>query len=393
MSIDFQQVRHQVIQLGERAPQRQRYLKSLRTRAKEVLEEYADSISKLREKVENAAALNLNLRTALPVGETLNARFSNPEFPASATLLAADGSQINPDRHASVDYCLVNVGAIQLVHGSTEAPKKFIRSRLLYDEQMYTENGRITERLVALLRDLDERRFLADLAEFLPKPVITLADGPLELWIGRESDLEAKEFERSFREYLDTLDVLRKLEATTAGYIDKPRSDLFIRLLEIADLSESDLDQAGRQHRPFRGLTDVDLFNDILGPNQRSAVFKIRSRNSGKYTDELALHFFYINVGKTSEGQPYLARVEIPNWVATSTEMLDNLHAVLIHQCRILGSRPYPYLLHRSHEVAVVSQDERKQLENMIALELRRRGISPEGKSFKISHKEAWIRR
>jgi hypothetical protein len=357
------------------------------------LEENAESIPQLREKVENAATLNPNLRSALPVIEFLNARFALPELPSSVTLLAADGSQINPDRHASVDYCLVNIGAIQLIHGSSEAPKKFIKTRLLYDEQMYTENGRITERLVALMRDLDERRFLADLSENLPKPVITLADGPLELWIGRESDLEAKEFERRFREYLDALEALRKLDATTAGYIDKPRSDLIIQLLEIADLSDSDLDQAGRQHRPFRRITDTDLLQDILGPNERSAIFKIRSRDSGKYKDELALHFFYINVGKTSEGLPYLARVEIPGWVASSNEMVDNLHAVLVHQCGILGSRPYPYLLHRSHEIAVVSLDERKQLENMIALELRKRGLAPEGGSFKSAHKEAWVRR
>ena len=96
---------------------------------------------------------------------------------------------------------------------------------------------------------------------------------------------------------------------------------------------------------------------------------------AGKYADELVLHFFYLNVGR-DDGHPYLVRVEIPAWVVENTPMLDNIHAVLAHQCQILGNRAYPYLLHRSHEVAVVTQDEKRQLENMISLELRNRGVS-----------------
>ena len=73
------------------------------------------------------------------------------------------------------------------------------------------------------------------------------------------------------------------------------------------------------------------------------------------------------------EEHPYPVRVEIPAWVAEDPQMLDDIHAVLVHQCQILGSRTYPYLLHRSHEVAVVTQDEKRQLENMIALEIQKR--------------------
>ena len=73
------------------------------------------------------------------------------------------------------------------------------------------------------------------------------------------------------------------------------------------------------------------------------------------------------------EKHPYPVRVEIPTWVAVTPQMLNDLHAVLVHQSQILGNRTYPYLLHRSHEVAVVTQDEKNQLENMIALEIQRR--------------------
>ena len=53
---------------------------------------------------------------------------------------------------------------------------------------------------------------------------------------------------------------------------------------------------------------------------------------------------------------------------------LDSLQAVLVDQCRILGTRPYPYLLHRAHETAVVSLEEKEQVTQMIVLELRNAG-------------------
>ena len=38
------------------------------------------------------------------------------------------------------------------------------------------------------------------------------------------------------RKYLEVLDQLSRKEIVTAGYVDKPRSDLVIRLLELAHL-------------------------------------------------------------------------------------------------------------------------------------------------------------
>jgi len=387
MALDFQQVREQVIQMGEQAPSQAKHFRALREQALEILEENAHKNQFLREKVQTALSYNANLRCALPQNETLNQAFGLPAVPKAVTILAADGSQINPDRHASVDYCLVNVGAIQMLYGSSESPVTTVRSRLYYDDQMFTSAGRVTERLVALRRDLRERQLLAELAEDPPLPVITLTDGPLELWVGRETEPEAKEYEKHFKDYLKALRQLHQMGASAAGYIDRPRGDLLVRLLEIAQLPLGEIEKAGREYRPLRGITDADLFRDILQPGERSAVFGIQSRTAGKYADELALHFFYLNVGRDEE-HPYLVRVEIPAWVVEDTQMRNDIHAVLVHQCQILGNRTYPYLLHRSHEVAVVTQDEKQQLENMISLELRKRGISVGGVSQKQGSKD-----
>lgn len=383
MALDFQQIRAQVIEMGEKAPDRAKHFRALREQALKTLIENAQKNQFLRDKVQTALTFNSNLRCAFPKDETLNQAFQLPPLTDGITVLAADGSQINPDRHASVDYCLVNVGAIQMCYGSAISPLTTVRSRLFYDEQMYTSSGRVTERLVALRRDLRERQLLVELAVGQQLPIITLTDGPLELWVGREGEAEAKEYEQHFKDYLKALQQLHQNGISTAGYIDRPRGDLLVRLLEIAMLPLDDIDKAGRGFHPLRGIADAELFLDLLPPGERSAIFGIQSRNAGKYTAELALHFFYLNVGRDSD-HPYPVRVEIPAWVAENTQMLNDLHAVLVQQCQILGNRNYPYLLHRSHEVAVVTQDEKKQLENMIALEIQNRL----GKLSNVSQKQ-----
>ena len=374
MSLDFQQVRQQVTQLGADAPVRAERLRALREQALNTLRDRARETEILREKVRAALSFNANLRCALPGDEPLDAAFPAPPLLAEITVLAADGSQINPDRHASVDYCLVNVGLIQMRYGSPAPPAVTVRSRLIYeDAEMYTPAGRITERLVALRRDLRERQLLAELAEGQPPPLITLTDGPLELWVGREDEAEGRVYEQHFRDYLSALRKLHDLGASAAGYIDRPRGDLLVRLLEIALLPVDSLEDAGRR-RGLLGVTDADLFRQTLRAGERSAVFGIQSRNAGRYADELSLHFFYLNVGRDA-AHPYPVRVEVPRWVVDSPPMLDQIHAVLLDQCRILGTRTYPYLLHRSHEAAVVTRDEKQQVEQMITRELQRRGI------------------
>ncbi|MGB8252894.1 MAG: hypothetical protein WCF08_06735, partial [Anaerolineaceae bacterium] len=50
--------------------------------------------------------------------------------------------------------------------------------------------------------------------------------------------------------------------------------------------------------------------------------------------------------------------------------------------------RPYPYILHRAHEIAMVSYEETLELDTMIAIELKRRGIDTGSISNKQSAKD-----
>ena len=373
MSLDFKAVRNQVKEMGENAAERERRLQALREQARGLLESNANQQEAARQKVLRAArSFDPTLRCAVPTSEPLNQAFSASPQLRTATILAADGSQIEPSRHLPVDYCLINLGAIQMRTGAPEAPLTMVRTELMYAEQLYTETGTLTDAALALSRDLKERTLLAELAAEAQPPVVAFTDGPIELWGGKDADGTAS-FHDSLKAYLKSLGKLCHLNTAVAGYVDKPAANLVVRLLEVLQTPESELNGI-RTIRPLRGVRDMDLFSALLQPGERSAVFEIQSKSAVLYQDELALHFFYLNVGR--EGNPWFARVEIPAWVAKDADMLDLLQATLIGQCRVLGSRPFPYLLHRAHEAAVVTREEQEQVTHMIIMELLRRGVA-----------------
>lgn len=382
MSLNFQQVYERIREIGATAGPRQKQLDGLRQRALSLLEYYADKAAELRSKVDRARQADPSLRCALPLDGRLDASHPAPVFEKPVTLLAADGSQIAPDRHAAVLYSLVNVGALVMEIGSGKAPEVFTDSSLLYVDELYTETGILTEEAIEMRRDIAERRKLLELAPNYPAPVIALTDGPVELWGAKDGG--AEEYRRNLEIHKSILSQLQTKNVTVAGYVDKPGADLVVRLLEIATLTDEAMKDIRKQH-PLRGVSDRWLFGGILKAGHRSAVFGLQSSSRAHYTGDLALHFFYLNVG--NEKHPALVRVELPKWVADDEEKLDLLHAVLLEQCRIMGAKPYPYILHRAHEIAVVKFDEKRQVEAMLELELRKAGGEVDEGSGKQSAK------
>ncbi len=347
-----------------------------------------DKTAELRDKVERAQLTDSNIRCALPLDECLDSSTPEPlpdtdkgQYPV--TLLAADGSQILPDRHTALQYSLVNVGAIAMQPGSGKSPEVFTDSSLLFADDLYTETGMLSEEAIEQRRDIAERRKLLELVPDYPVPILALTDGPVELW-GAKNGGEG-DYRKNLEIHKSVLSQLQAKNVTVAGYVDKPGADLVVRTLEIAQLSTDDEFKNIRKLHTLRGVTDRWLFS-FLPAGSRSAVFGLQSSSRVHYTGDLALHFFYLNVGYTKH--PSLVRVEIPKWVAEEANKLNLLHAALLQQCRMMGARPYPYILHRAHEIAVVKFEEKKQVEQMLELELRRAGGEVEEGSNKQSAKD-----
>ena len=379
MPIDYQQIYTTIQEIGKGLRERRQTLEKRRADVWGLLNALNLELDLLRSLVDSAKQADPNIRCARPVDEPL---LSSQPLPASvpqASLIAADGSQILPDRHAAIQYYVINVGAIAMRIGSGASPEIFTDTELhILDE---FEDTFFSESQIALLRDVSERKKLLEVAQNYPPPVLALTEGQLELW-GAVDIENSRDFEKTLNDYLNALKEMQTQNIITSGYVDKPGANWVVRMLEIVKIPKEELRNL-RRHRPFLGVTDSWLFGKILGKHQRSAVFSLQAKSADKYKDSIAIHFFYLNVG--DEQKPVIVRVDVPLWVVHNKEALNMLHCALIEQTQIMSHKPFPYLLHRAHETAVVSMREKEQVDQMLALAIRNNG----GEMGEISGKQS----
>ncbi len=381
MPINFQQIRSAIFKFGQEAPAQAKLREENLEKALSLLDQYSQESEKLLDRIQLALFANPELRCALPTTENLNTPISVNFTDEPLILLAADGSQIIPDQHLAVQFGVINVGLMRMQPGTT--PTESIESDLLFAQDIFSEQGfLIGEELIALRRDHKERSHLLQAALEEQQTVLTLTDGPLELF--REGR-ETAEYKNLLGDYLNILTEMAQHAVLTAGYVDKPRSDLLIRTLELTLLPDDQLSEAGRI-RQLPGITDADLYGRVLQPQQRSTLLKLNSSSSKRFSGALAIHFFYLNIGRP--GRPQIARVEIPAWVLKHPANIDRIHQQLLDQCQIMGGKAYPYILHRAHEVAMVSYQERQHLLGLLQQTLLSQGLDPGDKSSKQYHKD-----
>ncbi|HPR35322.1 MAG TPA: DNA double-strand break repair nuclease NurA [Anaerolineaceae bacterium] len=331
---------------------------------KGLLNDAAANPELLRQAIEEAEQQLTNLYLAKPTSEPILTHKSLPHTPQSYTLVAADGSQIVPSRHRALQFGVVNVGLIKAQIGSGEAPEIRVETELLALDHIQTAEGTlIGEDEVALLRDLAERKIIRQaVAPGDLEPIITLTDGPLDVFY--RSTIQGDRGQEVQREVFEIDQDLRRRGVVTAGYIDKPGSAMLSRMLAIF--------QCKRQGLPLESnnrelnLSDRFILQEILRqPGERSAIFEAITRSARKPANSLPVAFFYLNVSN-DENEPCLARLEFPLWVSEVPGLVDTLHAVIYKEAQVLDSHPYPYLLHRSHELAVVKRIEADEIEVML---------------------------
>ena len=390
MQINYQEIYTQIKQVGLGAKERRKKKEEAQELAKTLLETYSSDLDFLRSKADSAKAADQNFRCAVPLDEALASHYPTPESVSQATLIAADGSQAIADRHSPVQFCVINVGAISMKPNSGETPAVEVESELFFGDAI-EENGLTTDGGVALRRDLAERSVIEKMSKGMKGSVVSFTDGTLEIFRAKDID-NANMYRNTVDKYISVLSRLQGRGIISAGYIDKPSSSLVVKLLELTQITIPEEMEKLRNAPPLKYVTDRWLFGynnklfQLLPPGHRSAVFKIQSTSEKSYKGVLELHFFYLNVG--TEGHPWPVRVEIPRWVVDDKKQLDLLHAVLVEQCRMMGSKPYPYLLHRAHETAVVKNEEKQQIEQMLSLELRRNSEDVDEGSNKQSAKD-----
>ncbi len=381
MTLEFERLTAEISQMAQATAERLSQRQAARDLSQALLDRYATDWTAVRQALAeaNEKADPKFYRSARPLDEIepLNAAIPALPPPSGATIIAADGSQIRPDRHAAYLYYLINIGGVVYHHGSGQAPDQFSIPTLHYPqadgkEDKFDDTGGT----VSIERDLAEIDTLAEKAveyRTAVPPILAILDQRLLYWpIGPAGVAE----NAAVTAWGDSMDKIRLAGALLAGYIDRPATGYVTTLLRsLQALDEPDFDwKSLGQREASWGLTDVHLFSQLLGPGQRSKLFVTVSEPNHKFAAQHQANeicFFYLNPG--GHGRQ-VARVDIPMWVAQDEEMVTAVHALVYDQCQILGD--YPYVLARADETAVVTYRDQEQLNFMIDVIMERYGIS-----------------
>ncbi|MDE2860551.1 MAG: DNA double-strand break repair nuclease NurA [Chloroflexota bacterium] len=377
MSLDLHKIAGQIADmaagLGERRAERDAHLSlaldTLSTAQSDVIEE--------------KRALSRTTFLVAGLRGSLTGRHPSPALPPAYAALAVDGSHIDVDRHLAARCYLINLGTVHIRYGEQPVAELGSEPRLFTDEQdMYLRDpgsGRtqaLEGSLLGALRAVEELRTLAALAEQSPDntPTLALIDGSLILW-----SLAGQAYQDFVRRaliddmFLPVMDRLRELARSRplalAAYVSLPRSADVVNALRLdnrrcpyeaanCDMHCGSLALGQRPCDAIAGVMDRDIFGELLGGGERSDVFATTSSIVERYYGEHEVHFYYLNSGEE------IARVEIPAWVADSTELLSLTHAGLIDQCR--KGHGYPVAISEAHEQAVVTGGDREEFRVMV---------------------------
>lgn len=316
---------------------------------------------RLQQMIEFAQSSKSSLYLAKPLQEDPLLSYPVLALPKDYTLLTTDGSQIVPNRHRPLQFGLINIGILTVSFGSGHAPEIKLISELLDYAKILREDGSFaTEDDIALVRDLRERILIRDeITPELTRPVLTITDGPLDLFY--RSDIQGKNAKAAQKEVFQLDQQMQQEGILSAGYIDKPGASMLHNMLDIFKEVEGNQDSEPNKYR----VSDRLLLGNRINPGERSAVFEIVSKHRGDASERLRVAFFYLNVS-TVKDHPWLARVEIPFWISQKPELVGLIHSALFADAQVLDSHPYPYSLHRAHELAVVKQAEYEEIENLL---------------------------
>ena len=386
MTLELGKIADQVTAMGASAAQRAEERAAIVPEILKLLREHAGD-AELRAKVD--AAIKAGWSGAVPTAEPLDAVFDPPALPERVTIVATDGSQIYPDRHSLALYYVINVGSFVLRLGTSETPITESSPIVCFDdERLYGEDEYpVSGQVINARRAVAEMAQLARLAveEAKQAPTVALSDANIALRVKQEG-IPAAEGRQLEADYIAQLDRLQSARAPLAGFVSRPGATSVVRLAQLATFALDEVaERVKNSSRPFGGLGDTPVFAALLGPGQRSAVFELASQWGKPYKDAgHAIHFFYVNAG--TPARAVIARVEVPEWVASDRQRLGLAHAAVVDQCGITGIA-YPYVLTRADELAVITTAEKANFEQMIGVEMLRHGVGQVGPSEKAATK------
>ena len=317
---------------------------------------------------------------AAGVVEGLADKHAHINSPKNYCAISVDGSHIDVDRHAPVRSYLINVGGCSLTYGSDPSARLFSQP-YLYSEAsdrggLYMANSisgtreeiAIEGPIVGFKRAVEEVKGLASTVSEVQVevPILAMLDGSLVLW-----SLSGRGYPPFIRDeilgkgLLPALDSLKEIALnrtlTLISYVSLPQSTEVVHALRFYLCPNTDVQC--RQHctvyrstqdpcNTLNGILDRHLFQELLEPGERSGLFFTNSSIVRNFYGVHWVYFYYINNGEE------IARVELPEWVATNNVLLDLSHALIMDQCR--RGNGYPAAIMEAHEQAVITGTDRE---------------------------------
>ena len=381
MTLEFDKLVPQIEKMGQFAAFRSQDIHQRGEVALDMFEAVND-LDEVWRKIELARTNDAGYRGAAPFEGMINEFHPEPALPDQAMIMAVDGSQIYPDPHASALYYLTNIGIFVFHHGGDTLSEQISDPQLFYDDADIRDAQEqiIKHAAVNARRTVQELQALAKLCferRYVEVPLIGVMDGPLLWWVGKDVP-QAEKLKQDYHDGIMHIHTTHQFmqgqgvpHASLIGYVDQHDSRFIVRLLQLLHLDDdqvrrSVLDNLGM----FEGLTDKFLCERIMLPGERSAIMIQQSPENKKYKYEVGadyeICFFYLNVGV--QEKPHIARVELPMWIARLPHAVDDIHALMLNQCRLMGS--YPYCLTRADELAAVRGHEKQHVEELVNISL-----------------------
>jgi hypothetical protein len=334
--------------------------------------------------------------------EGLNKRYPLPPHPDDFTVIAADGSHIDVDRHQSTRCYLINIGSVLLTYGSKPDARLISIPHLYSDDKdlALTPPGGGREQpiegtILGIKRSAEECEHLAGLAAALPprSTALALLDGTLILW-GLEAYPDFVTDALLYNGMLKCLDEMKKLnrdrQLALASYISFPRSTDVLNVLRLV-VCPNNVPDCDKQCPPGKvrdcdglaGVRDRDIFIDLLENGERSALFISPSKIVKEHYGEHRVYFFYLRVDDE------IARIEIPQWVAENESLLELTHSLTYNQCK--RGQGYPVALSEAHEQAVVTGADRENFRELVESALIEEHLPVLSSGKSLSKRTRWV--
>lgn len=287
----------------------------------------------------------------IPLWEgSLNHRNIISEHARPYAVVAADGSQIYPDKHQGIPCFVLNSGTASFLYGTDSAKVHLESAPQIVTQQ--DDDSVISEDLVNCRRaELEFEVGLAASKKMMREhpeiPFTFLCDGSLIFWHLESKSPAIKE--RFLKRYMGLLDEFYQAQVPLAGYISLPKSK------ELCALIKNCLAlQKGPVQKDDTLLTtvDSDLVSLFLKPGAYTTIFTHNSALASEYPDHLVPCFVYMHM------KDEIARVEFPRWVAQDEALLTRILQIIADQAS--KGNGYPVALSEAHEQAVIKNQDRE---------------------------------